>query len=97
MKENTLFATTTASTTTAAVINKIIVHGGVFHADDVFCVALARIINPDCEVDRVFKIPDGVDVNATSGTVVADIGDGIFDHHHGDLHDGHHAGRPASP
>ena len=77
--------TTNMTNTTAATINKIIVHAGIFHADDIFCVALARIINPECEVDRVFKIPDGVDVNATTGTVVADIGDGIFDHHHGDL------------
>ena len=66
-------------------IEKIIVHAGVFHADDVFCVALARILNPECEVDRVFKIPDGVDVNAVTDTIVADIGDGVFDHHHGEL------------
>ena len=80
-----MITSATTTSTTTKMIEKIIVHGGIFHADDIFCVALARILNPDCEVDRVFKIPDGVDVNAVTGTIVADIGDGVFDHHHGEL------------
>jgi uncharacterized UPF0160 family protein len=66
-------------------IAKGITHAGVFHADDVFSTALLRLINPKIEIERVFKVPEDIDVNATTGTVVYDIGDGKFDHHHGTL------------
>ena len=31
---------------------KIVVHGGVFHADDVMCVAMAKALNPEVKVER---------------------------------------------
>lgn len=65
-------------------IKKIIIHSGVFHADDVLCVALLKeFVNNDIEVIRN-NIPD------TSGipedTIIADVGgkfdnDRFFDHH----------------
>lgn len=59
---------------------KIIVHGGSFHADDVLCVALAQIINPDVVVERVFEAPK----TAEKEVIVADIGGGKYDHHQKD-------------
>lgn len=66
-------------------IKKIIVHGGVFHADDVLAVALLRNLGCEAPVGRVFKAPEKVE----EGTLVLDIGgeyDGIsrFDHHQND-------------
>ncbi|MCD8133028.1 MAG: MYG1 family protein [Clostridiales bacterium] len=61
-------------------VSKLIVHGGVFHADDVMCAALVRMINPDVQVERVFQVPE----NPEDGTVVADIGGGRYDHHQSD-------------
>lgn len=57
--------------------NTIMVHAGTFHADDVMAVAIAKEINPNIKVERVFRVPD--DVPTT--TLVADIGFGEFDHH----------------
>lgn len=54
-----------------------ITHAGVFHADDVFSSALLRMINPEIEIVRTFKVPD----NLPEETVVFDIGGGEFDHH----------------
>ena len=62
------------------IINKIIVHGGVFHADDVMTVALAQVINPDIEIERVFAVPKDL----PEDVIVADIGDGEYDHHQAD-------------
>lgn len=63
-------------------INEIVVHAGTFHADDVFCVAMMEIINPNIKVTRTFNVRE-YDLNADSGTIVADIGGGRFDHHGG--------------
>lgn len=52
------------------------VHAGVFHADDLFCVAMAKRINPDIEVERVFRVPDVAD-----DVIICDIGGGRYDHH----------------
>lgn len=65
-------------------ISKIIVHGGVFHADDTLCIALLRNLGCTAPVQRVFKVPE-----VEEGTLVLDIGgeyDGIsrFDHHQPD-------------
>lgn len=57
-----------------------ITHTGVFHADDVFSAALLKILNPDIEISRVFKIPEDV----SKDTIVFDIGFGCFDHHQKD-------------
>lgn len=62
-----------------------ITHAGIFHADDIFSTALLRIMNPEIEISRAIVVPEGINVNSTEGTVVYDIGDGIFDHHHGEL------------
>ena len=53
-------------------------HGGVFHSDDVFSAALLKIINPEIEIIRGFKVPDNF-----SG-LVFDIGGGAYDHHQAD-------------
>ena len=55
----------------------IMVHGSIFHADDVCCVALAKIINPWIKVERVLKVPE----DTPEITIICDIGGGKFDHH----------------
>lgn len=75
---------------------KAITHTGVFHADDVFCSALLKILNPDIDIQRVRSVPDDID---PATTIVFDIGGGEFDHHNTELKlrpDGD-ADRPATP
>lgn len=55
-------------------------HAGVFHADDVFSSALLKILNPEIEISRVFKVPEEV----AEDTIVFDIGLGYYDHHQKD-------------
>lgn len=50
-------------------------HGGKFHADDVFCGALLRVVNPAIRFVRVFQVP------ADYTGLVFDLGWGPFDHH----------------
>ena len=50
-------------------------HAGIFHADELFCTALFRILNPEFKVTRGFK-PD-----ESNADVIYDIGGGEFDHH----------------
>ena len=64
-------------------IRHLVVHAGVFHADDVFCGALARTLNPNVVIDRVISA-DGFATDVDAGEVVADIGMGMFDHHQPD-------------
>lgn len=52
-------------------------HGGVFHADDVFSAAFLRILNPEIEISRVYKVPEEV----SADTIIFDIGLGRYDHH----------------
>ena len=54
----------------------IAVHGGIFHADDVACVALAKIMWPGIKVLRVNSVE-----SLPQNTIVCDIGFGEFDHH----------------
>lgn len=61
-------------------INKIYVHGGIFHADDAMCVALMKYLNKDISVQRVFKAPETIGDNE----IIADIGGGRYDHHQKD-------------
>lgn len=75
----------TIATATATTVNTMIVHGGVFHMDDVMCVVLGRtFINPDLRVSRAFKVD--LDV-VGDDCIVCDIGGvyapekKIFDHH----------------
>lgn len=58
----------------------IMVHAGKFHADDVCCVALAKMLKSDIQVIRTVTVPD--DVPET--TIICDIGRGEFDHHQTD-------------
>ena len=58
---------------------KIVVHGGVFHADDVMCVAILRTLFPEIKIERVFKAPE-----PEEGVIIADIGGGKYDHHQPD-------------
>ena len=61
-------------------IEKVYVHSGMFHADDVAVVALMQILNPAVEWERVNVAPSvcGQD------ELVADIGGGKYDHHQDD-------------
>lgn len=61
-------------------IEKITIHAGVFHADDILSVCIAQMLNPAVEYRRFFKT-DGLDCEADSGEIVADIGFGRYDHH----------------
>lgn len=58
----------------------IVVHGGCFHADDVFSVALAKIIwGESLQVVRVNSVSNYMTMR--NGYLVADIGGGDYDHH----------------
>lgn len=50
-------------------------HAGIFHADELFCTALFRILNPEFKVTRGFKPEE------SNADVIYDIGGGEFDHH----------------
>lgn len=67
-------------------VNKLIVHGGVFHADDVLCCAMARVINPGVVIERS-NTPSAEDIasDGSNGVWVADVGGGRFDHHQADV------------
>lgn len=56
-------------------ISKAFVHGGNFHADDVFATAVIKMINPHIEIIRGFNVPENFE------GIVYDIGCGEFDHH----------------
>lgn len=62
-------------------INRISVHAGTFHADDVACVSICKMLNLNVEYDRITRVTDLDDVLADDNEIVADIGGGIFDHH----------------
>lgn len=55
--------------------DKMIVHDGKMHADDIFAAALARYINPNIKIIRTREIPEGFD------GLIADVGNGRYDHH----------------
>lgn len=55
--------------------DKMIVHDGKMHADDILSVALVKYCNPDVQIMRTRNIPDNF-----SG-LVADVGNGRYDHH----------------
>lgn len=59
---------------------KGLTHAGVFHADDVFSSALLKLLNPEIQIKRVFKVEESL----SSDTIVFDIGDGQYDHHQKD-------------
>ena len=65
----------------------VIIHGGCFHADDVACVALLKLVHNEVNVVRKFK----VDVDTENSDFILDIGrmdrvndtQVILDHHQG--------------
>ena len=57
----------------------MVVHSGVFHADDAMCCAMAKIVNPYVHIKRVNK------VEHVPNTIVCDIGGGKYDHHQKDV------------
>ena len=61
----------------------IAVHSGQFHADDVFCVAMAQLIKPEIQVFRISD-KDVEKFDAAEDIIVCDIGGGQFDHHQRD-------------
>lgn len=65
-------------------LKTIVVHSGVFHADDVFTVAYVQMLRRYfglglLKVIRTFKVADFMTIE--NGYLVADIGKGDFDHH----------------
>ena len=72
-------------------INTIVVHNSVFHADDVFSVAMARLMNPDIMVVRTSNpetlrayVPAVEQGTALMVDIGAAIGQIKFDHHQKD-------------
>ena len=58
-------------------VNKLVVHAGLFHTDDVLCAAMARAINPDVWIVRTNTVEkDDARNDGTNGIYVADIGGG---------------------
>jgi uncharacterized UPF0160 family protein len=61
---------------------RVVIHHGIFHADDVFSTALVKIYFADTDtivhVTRGFKVPENFD------GIVYDIGGGQYDHHQPD-------------
>lgn len=60
---------------TITIPNSGYTHGGIFHADELFCTALFRILNPE------FKVTRGFNPEESNADVIYDIGGGEFDHH----------------
>lgn len=55
--------------------DKMIVHNGKMHSDDIFAAALAKFINPNIKIIRTRDIPEDFD------GLIADVGNGRYDHH----------------
>ena len=66
--------------------DQVITHSTVFHADDVFGVALCRLINPDIEIIRTLEVDKYLEMvkNIGKKAIVFDIGLGKYDHHQAD-------------
>ena len=75
-------------------LKAIVVHSGVFHADDVFTVAYVQMLRRYfglslLKVIRTFNVAEFMTID--NGYLVADIGKGDFDHH---FHDAEKKRRP---
>lgn len=81
-------------------IIKLAIHGGIFHADDVFVAAvfqmMARLMGAGIEISRIFQVDSTWDVHNVDPFkgIVADIGGGLFDHHDEDHMAYHFDGTP---
>ena len=60
-------------------ITKLITHGGVFHADEVFSTAMLKMLYPDAEIVRTFNVTD--ELCKDDQSIIYDIGFGMYDHH----------------
>lgn len=67
------------TTTNTFNFDTIVVHSGQFHTDDVLCVAMAKLINPDIRVERVPQITE--EMTNDDKVIICDVGEGEFDHH----------------
>ena len=68
-------------------VKEVIVHAGVFHADDAITTAMVRHLWPEVKVTRTFNLA-GYDTEANmfeTGILVADVGRGRYDHHQDDV------------
>lgn len=63
--------------------DQVITHSTVFHADDVFGVALCRLIDPKIEIIRTLDVEKYLEMarNVGKKALVFDIGLGKYDHH----------------
>ena len=59
------------------VFKRVVTHSTVFHADDVFGVAMWKLINPNIEVIRTLN-PQNYE---SDDTIIFDVGNGKYDHH----------------
>lgn len=66
--------------------DQVITHSTVFHADDVFGVALCRLIDPKIEIVRTLDVEKCLEMarNVEKKSLVFDIGLGKYDHHQTD-------------
>lgn len=78
MMNNTNTTNTTAANTTLNNIARIITHSGVFHADEIACVALVELAK-GAEV-KVLRTRDQ-EIETTAADLVVDVFGGEFDHH----------------
>ena len=62
-------------------IKLIKTHGGLFHADEVCCVAILRMLGCEADVERVFKL----DGDEDESVLTLDILGAKFDHHMKDM------------
>ena len=65
-------------------VRTLVIHSGVFHADDVFTAAYVSLLKdylkqPPIRIVRTFNVQDHMTLD--NGFLVADIGRGEFDHH----------------
>lgn len=63
--------------------DQVITHSTIFHADDIFGVAMCRLINPDIKIIRTLEVDKFVEManNIGEKVIVFDIGLGKYDHH----------------
>ena len=70
-------------------VETLVLHPGVFHADDVLCAAMVRELFPAVSIIRTADkaMVESAKNNYIFGnsTIVADIGGGIYDHHQKDV------------
>lgn len=66
--------------------DQVITHSTIFHADDVFGVALCRLIDPEIEIIRTLDVEKHLEMARNIGkkVIVFDIGMGEYDHHQAD-------------